>query len=225
MDFNSSDGGSLVSSSCSSSCPLFSKVTGNDHEMSSSKLMSNAASSTVMATDNSVIHSAGPLPDNHVPTTLHTTPRMPQSPHKSKWSGFKMEMDNVDKNEKSRYSRIENKRPTSHHYVNMYGVKDRIDFSALSDEQPSPLSNVIESLASLLPSSADDHHIRHNFIIHISRVLAKHLTYFKVCFEDIVTKHIKHDYYDQMEQKSHVVSEYSIKLLLILNFVLHYRFP
>ena len=123
---------------------------------------------------------------------------------KSKWNGFKIVIDNIDKNEKSRYSRIEKKKTTSHH---MYGVQDRIDFSSLSDDKPTHPSNIIESSLSLLPSAADDHHIRRNFAIHISRVLAKHIPHFKVCFDDLITRHIEHDYHNQMEQKSHVVSE------------------
>ena len=96
----------------------------------------------------------------------------------------------------------------SFHCVNMYAVKDRVDLSSFSDKTatfPSH-STLIEKMLSVLPTPADDHQLKHNFIIHISRILATHMPFLKACSDEIITWHIKHDHYEAMSSQSEVVS-------------------
>ena len=59
--------------------------------------------------------------DNHVSTHHHPL-RL----------GYKIVIDNIDKAVKPRYMRIDSQKK-SLHYVQIYNVKDRIDFSSLSE--------------------------------------------------------------------------------------------
>ena len=123
------------------------------------------------------------------------------------WAGFKIVLDNVDKNVKRRFMHID-RQNISLHCVNMYAVKYRVDLSSFSDKPPTfpSHSTLIEKMLSVLPTPADDHQLKHNFIIHISRILATHMPFFKACSDEIITWHIKHDYYEAMSSQSEVVS-------------------
>jgi L1 cell adhesion molecule like protein len=48
------------------------------------------------------------------------------------WSGFKIVGDNLDKNFRRSYQRLE-RQTVSHHYFHMYAVKDRVDLCQASD--------------------------------------------------------------------------------------------
>lgn len=54
---------------------------------------------------------------------------------KSNWCGFKFVADNIDKNICPRFQRHESKGHSLHHFHG-YAVRDRVDFSTLSDIVP-----------------------------------------------------------------------------------------
>ncbi len=59
---------------------------------------------------------------------------------------------------------------------------------------------------SLLPSKGDDAVMRSNMATLVSRVLVENFEYFKFAFEDVVQRHIKHQFYEEMSSKSVLVS-------------------
>jgi len=67
------------------------------------------------------------------------------------WSDFKIVGDNIDKNIRPSFQRV-NHQTVSLHYFHSCAVSDRVDFSSLSDISPSCVSL---SPASLLPSTTD----------------------------------------------------------------------
>lgn len=69
----------------------------------------------------------------------------------SSWNGYKFVGDNIDKSVKATFQRAEH-RGHSLHYFHGYAVKDRADFSMLSDEKP-PRQN--PNPEELLPSTND----------------------------------------------------------------------
>jgi hypothetical protein len=133
------------------------------------------------------------------------------------WFGFKIVMDNWDKNVKPRYRRIDDK-TKSLHFLHHYAVKDRINLRNVSDV-PNPYAYVLaEDLPTdiLLPSSSDFQHLLKDFAILVSRVLVKRLSYFSSTFSDVVVNHIKHTYYQEMTQKSETVN-------FAMHFVSNYK--
>ncbi|KAL5475266.1 hypothetical protein EMCRGX_G027343 [Ephydatia muelleri] len=100
----------------------------------------------------------------------------------TKWSGFKLVGDNIDKTIKPRDMRL-NKQATSLHYFNVYAVKDRIDFSHLSK---------------------DDNGLIHNFETLVTRILVQHVPGLQL-ISSKVNCHIEHKYSKQMSQKSKVI--------------------
>ena len=105
---------------------------------------------------------------------------MPQNvvqPH-SQWSGFKIVGDNLDKTVKPRHMRSDNQNKSLHYFHSM-AVKDRIDFSSLSDTPSKKSTPSLKSVTqSLLPTSTDNQILRKHFTIHISRILAENMPFF-----------------------------------------------
>ena len=123
--------------------------------------------------------------------------------------GSKLVGDNLDKNVKARYMRSDKHHNQSLHCFHSFAIKNRIDFSHLSDVQPHSCANSPHNTAvSLLPSADDDRLLRKNFGILISRVLVTHMPFFKCSFDGVITWHIMHKYYEQMCRKSTVVSNF-----------------
>ena len=119
---------------------------------------------------------------------------------------FKLVGDNLDTSVKARYMRMEGSRNQSLHYFHAFAVLDRISFSHLPDVFPHTCLNSPKQLAlEMLPSTIDDKALSLLFETHISRILCKHIPFFKVTFEDIVQWHIHHRHYDEMSTKSKVV--------------------
>lgn len=100
---------------------------------------------------------------------------------------------------------------TSLHCYNSYAVRDRIDISNLSNEMPDLSSTPLLSIpvASILPSTTDTSTLLHNFTILISRELVNHMKFFRDNYSDVVTRHITHDYYKEMSQRSETVRIYT----------------
>ena len=82
--------------------------------------------------------------------------------------------------------------------------------------------------SSLLPSPDDGVTMHNNFATHMSRVLVNNIDFFKVTFDGVVDWHIKHQFYEQMSEKSDVVSFSSTCILIALQLccgAVHYSVP
>ena len=130
------------------------------------------------------------------------------SGNKFRHVGYRLCGDNIDKTIRSRYLRSDH-RNISMHYFHSYAVQNRVDFSHLSDKiMVSHFPNPEEIALSVLPSSRDDISLRSNLAVLVSRVLVDHLKYFNVTFQDVTQRHIEHQFYQEMSQKSVVVKLY-----------------
>lgn len=125
------------------------------------------------------------------------------------WFGFKIVGDNIDKTVKPRHETL-HLHSQNLHYFHAYAVRDRIDFSFLSAE-PSQLDPLLFPAEMLLPSQDELDGIKGSFSILIARILARHLPEF-ADFQDAVVDHIPHKYSCEMEQKSNVVSRFSLNI-------------
>ena len=156
---------------------------------------------------------------------LSTTPStVPQEAQQSNhYLGYKIVGDNIDKTVKARYMRVDGYRNQSLHYFHSLALQSRIDFSHLPNVHPATCSpSPLLMAESLLPTASDDQSLRDLFIMHVSRVLATHIPFFKLAFEDVVERHRKHDYYKQMSSESVVVSSCNNKLYKINNANAYY---
>lgn len=82
--------------------------------------------------------------------------------------------------------------------------------------------------SSLLPSPDDGVTMHNNFATHMSHVLVNNIDFFKVTFDGVVDWHIKHQFYEQMSEKSDVVSFSSTCILIALQLccgAVHYSVP
>ena len=81
---------------------------------------------------------------------------------------FKIVGDNIDKNIKKRYLRVDQQN-SSLHFFHSFAVQDRIDFSHLPDTLPLTCSNKPAKVAlELLPTIDDDKALEKLFQIHVS---------------------------------------------------------
>ena len=119
--------------------------------------------------------------------------------------GFKICGDNIDKMVNSRYMRLD-RQNRSLHYFHSFAVQNRANFSGLEDACSSSIPHAEEIAKSIIPSLADDQKLKKNIAILISRVLVKHLKYFRLAFDDLIQWHIRHPFYKEMSAKSTVVS-------------------
>ncbi len=119
-------------------------------------------------------------------------------------SGYRLCGDNIDKTIRSRYMRS-NKRNTSLHYFHVYAVKNRVDTSSLPEYLPQRQMDVNRMAVSILPTRGDDAELRKNISTIISRILVAHMAFFETSFDDVVSNHIEHEFYQEMSTKSTVV--------------------
>ena len=120
----------------------------------------------------------------------------------SEWHGFKLVGDNIDKTVKPRDMRF-NHQVQSLHYFHVYAVKDRINFSGLSNNSTfiDPKSNDCNLF---YPSTDDDAALAFNMEILVARILTQNihgLSHLKYA----VMPHIQHKNTANMVQKSQVV--------------------
>jgi hypothetical protein len=82
----------------------------------------------------------------------------------------------------------------------------------LSDELPNLCTTPIHSIpvTKVLPSLTDEINIKHNFTILVSRILVEHIPFFNENFNDVVQRHITHDYYEEMSRKSEIVCNFTM---------------
>ena len=112
---------------------------------------------------------------------------------------YKLVIDNIDKTVKPRDMRS-NVQTKSLHYVQMYSVKNRIDFSALS-QVPRSL-NIDDSLYSILPSEEEYKALKQNFAILVARTIHEHIPFVGKDFKGLIPMNIPHQYADRMSAKS-----------------------
>lgn len=115
--------------------------------------------------------------------------------------GVKLVLDNIDSTVKPRYQRLDSQNK-SLHYVQVYAVRDRINFSKLSNLPPHPGRSVYD----ILPNTSDYQMLKDNFTILVSFILVEHIPYFKDDFKGLVPRHIQHPYSAEMAKQSEVVS-------------------
>ncbi len=93
------------------------------------------------------------------------------------------------------------------HCFNSIAVKDRIDLSTFADETLlSPLSPDASTANILLPSVGDDAAMMSNFLFLIKKVVCEHINFFNTSCSDVLDRHLKHKYSEEMARKSEVVS-------------------
>ena len=115
--------------------------------------------------------------------------------------GLKLVIDNIDSTVRPRHQRVD-AQTKSLHYVQVYAVKDRINYSDLSHSPP-PAG---KSVYSLIPSTANYHALKENFNIIVARKLVEFIPFFSEDFKGLVEAHIPHKYSSEMAKKSDVVS-------------------
>ena len=138
---------------------------------------------------------------------------------RTNWKGFKIVGDKIDKNIRRSFQRVDYT-TQSFHYFHAYAILDRIDFSGLSDLQPTGEIDVNQ----LIPSDDDTKSLKKmlatlvtRFIIirslfkcvlfkcmHEYRILVLNMEEFSSEKKDVVW-HIDHKYSVEMKQKSEVV--------------------
>ena len=80
------------------------------------------------------------------------------------WKGYKIVGDNIDKNVRRSFQRVD-RTTRSLHYFHSFAVLDRVDLSSASDE---PAAKPI-LFCDLLPSTADIANLKETFVILVSR--------------------------------------------------------
>ena len=90
---------------------------------------------------------------------------------------FKLVIDNIDKNiEPGAENMRFNHQTRSMHYTHVYAVRDRIDLTEYSDNQPIPDINLLD-VKSLLPTAEDEAALLKNFSFLIA--LKKHMAFLR----------------------------------------------
>ena len=136
-----------------------------------------------------------------MPTDYEVFKKTSSQSHQS--LSYKLVGDNVDKNIKARYIRMDVYSNQSLHCFHSFAVMNRVDFSHLF---PVSFHSSQEIVKSLLPSASHDTVLYSHIITIISRILYTNMSFFKVSFDGCVQWHIKHKFYQQMSTKSIVVS-------------------
>jgi len=86
-------------------------------------------------------------------------------PQPNTWSGFKITIDNIDKNFRPTFQRVHHQ-TKSLHCVHMYAAKDRLDLSGFSNSTP---QNVIIIPGDILPSDSDLCSLKEHFKVLVAR--------------------------------------------------------
>lgn len=116
---------------------------------------------------------------------------------------YRLVGDNIDKQVNPRDMRSDYQ-TRSLHYFHTYAVRDRVDLTGVSDQKVVPDLKTIH-LDDILPTSSQEKELRGNFSILFARTLKKHMPYFAK-FGQGLERHIRHEFYSEMSEKSEVVS-------------------
>eukprot|EP00731_Ephydatia_muelleri_P025442 Em0017g525a len=118
------------------------------------------------------------------------------------WNGFKLIGDNIDKNIKPRDMRINNQ-TESLHYFHEFAVKDRINFSDITNNAELVFPDDID-YSVFYPNDDDDAQLVSNFQTLVTRIFVEHIPHLQHLFGN-VTHNIQHKYSKNMSIKSTVV--------------------
>eukprot|EP00731_Ephydatia_muelleri_P006750 Em0003g998a len=118
------------------------------------------------------------------------------------WNGFKLIGDNIDKNIKPRDMRINNQ-TKSLHYFHAFAVKDRINFSDITNNAELVFPDDID-YSVFYPNDDDDAQLVSNFQTLVTRIFVEHIPHLQHLFGK-VTHNIQHKYSKNMSIKSTVV--------------------
>lgn len=129
------------------------------------------------------------------------------APTPSSMKTYKLTGDNLDKNVKPMEYRVDSQ-TKSLHYFQTYAVRDRIDLTSY-DDTPPVLDESSISTKSLLPSESDYKQLTKNFTHHVARILKEYMPFFS-SFGSGLERHIRHQYYEEMSQKSEIVSSQNV---------------
>ena len=126
----------------------------------------------------------------------------------SEWNGFRIIGDNLAKNIKPRFLRVDH-HSQSLHFFHLFALKDRINLSGFSNEPNQYFGVQTEELPfeNLLPSTTDYQSLISNFDVLVARVLVAHIPYFKTTFDDVIVNHIQHEHSFEMSKKSQTVND------------------
>ena len=116
---------------------------------------------------------------------------------------YRLVSDNIDKQVRPRDMRSDYQ-TRSLHYFHTYAVRDRVDLTRISDQKPFLDLKTIH-LDATLPTSGDKKELQKNFSILFARILKKYIPFFAK-FGAGLERHIQHEVYHEMSQKSEVVS-------------------
>ena len=184
-----------ISSSSSSSSESMSGNENGQTEEGSEASLNNGTSSS------STSYSFGSSFEEDI---LHIFgPECSYAPTPSSLKTYKLTGDNLDKNVKPTDYRVDSQ-TKSLHYFQTYAVRDRIDLSSYDDTPPVVDESNINT-KTLLPSESDYEQLTRNFSHHAARVLKEYMPFFS-SFGSGLERHIRHCYYEEMLQKSEVVS-------------------
>lgn len=123
-----------------------------------------------------------------------------QSKHLRPAAGYKIVIDNIDKNMKPCDMHLDSQ-TKSLHYVHIYSVKDWIDFSSLSGAAKCGEMRVDD----ILPSTEEYKKLKENFSMLVARIMSEGLSFFSEDFKGLI-KRPPHPYSTDMSTKSEVVS-------------------
>jgi len=126
-------------------------------------------------------------------------------------AGFKIVFDNIDLTVRPRHS-TEERQSLSLHNVNAFAVKDRINYSTFSSTR----ERKEDYLYSILPNDEDYQSLKERFIIHVSRIIVKYMNFFKEDFQNLIQRHIPHQFSKEMSKKSEVVSKEGLDVVWII---------
>ncbi|KAL5479300.1 hypothetical protein EMCRGX_G022803 [Ephydatia muelleri] len=118
------------------------------------------------------------------------------------WNGFKLIGDNIDKNIKPRDMRINNQ-TKSLHYFHAFAVKDRINFSDITNNAELVFPDDID-YSVFYPNDDDDAQLVSNFQTLVTRIFVEYIPHLQHLLGK-VTHNIQHKYSKNMSIKSTVV--------------------
>ena len=117
---------------------------------------------------------------------------------------YKLVIDNLDVFLRPRTETSQHHN-NSLHFVHMYAVRDRINVSNHSNV-PRFLGIESINLKDILPASSDLISLKKNVTTLLSRIVRKHMPYFRKHIEaKAIPQHIQHKYSKEMSQRSEVV--------------------
>ena len=131
-----------------------SELEGITEDTESAMESSQAGDTSILSSDECAIPASRP-PAVTVPVATE---------HMQTWCGFRLVGDNIDKNVRPSFQRID-RRTQSIHYFNVYAVMDRVDMNGFCDE---PVATTVFP-NSLLPQAEDIAAVKEDFVTLVSR--------------------------------------------------------